>query len=417
MKSFSDYLEEKMTDAQKKTARSLIRLGDKPKLAVKTAKKEKPRDHEFYRKAYTESFELEEGKQYYYDIHGIRGGRSTKLDSLNHDELDDYMYNNQKNLVNKYAQVKVVRSDGNAVTYDSVGSKLVKSRSVKESLEQLAENSPAVRKAMAHEAGKKAARTGHSYASNPHEKGSEEHTAWSSGHNKARARKAGMREDVEPIEEAKLPKDTDILKDIGDTSHVKQAYALIAKKYKLSDKDAKKAVDKAIAFMESVDFTEESTEEEFSFRCESVKQLDEISSRLLHRAEKKAGREFKQSMKKAQAHLDKKDREGARPHIAKAGKRQDQELKFANKAMDRRSQEHRRGDYGIKEAVVAERNTWDLLKHMAGSKIYSKNYDAALKDMETKGLSAFDAAKRYHKVDARQLQTKFDRNKRTKREA
>lgn len=54
-KGLPDKVDEKMTDSQKKTAKSLIRLGDKPRQAVKTAKGQKPKDKEFYRKAYRES--------------------------------------------------------------------------------------------------------------------------------------------------------------------------------------------------------------------------------------------------------------------------------------------------------------------------------------------------------------------------
>lgn len=50
----------------------------------------------------------------------------------------------------------------------------------------------------AYEAGKKAARSGKKYDDNPNKKGSKEYTAWSKGHNEARAK--GMKEEVELTE-------------------------------------------------------------------------------------------------------------------------------------------------------------------------------------------------------------------------
>ena len=52
--------------------------------------------------------------------------------------------------------------------------------------------------ASAYEAGKKAARSGKKYDDNPNKKGSKEYTAWSKGHNEARAK--GMKEEVELTE-------------------------------------------------------------------------------------------------------------------------------------------------------------------------------------------------------------------------
>jgi len=55
----------------------------------------------------------------------------------------------------------------------------------------------------AYEAGKKAARSGKKYDDNPNKKGSKEHTAWSKGHNEARAK--GMKEEVKLDEKKDEP--------------------------------------------------------------------------------------------------------------------------------------------------------------------------------------------------------------------
>jgi hypothetical protein len=55
--------------------------------------------------------------------------------------------------------------------------------------------------ARAFENGKKAAREGKKYQDNPHKSGTREFTAWSKGHNQARANKMGMKEDVDNLQE------------------------------------------------------------------------------------------------------------------------------------------------------------------------------------------------------------------------
>jgi len=128
-------LDEKMSDAEKKTARSLMRLGDKPRQAVATAKGKAKKDagkQDAYRKAY-EEVELEE-----------------------------------------------------------------------------AYKTP--EEAKAYEAGKKAWRDKKKYETNPNKKGSPEHTAWSKGHNDARAKfvkKYGSNEEKMRYEQADEPASPD----------------------------------------------------------------------------------------------------------------------------------------------------------------------------------------------------------------
>lgn len=69
---------------------------------------------------------LNEGRKFFYDVYGIKGGKETKLDSLNQDEYNMYMAQNELKLVNKWPSIKVKRSDNKVIVYDSVGDKLVK---------------------------------------------------------------------------------------------------------------------------------------------------------------------------------------------------------------------------------------------------------------------------------------------------
>ena len=67
-------------------------------------------------------------KQFYYDVFGLSNNdkKITKIDSLNDDEYNTFMVQNEKKLVNKYPTIKVVRSDKKEIYYDSVGDKLIK---------------------------------------------------------------------------------------------------------------------------------------------------------------------------------------------------------------------------------------------------------------------------------------------------
>jgi len=67
----------------------------------------------------------------YYDIFRIKNNKETKIDSLNADELDDWM-NDSQNL-KKYGQIAVKKNTGQKVYYGSTGKKWQKGSSVKES--------------------------------------------------------------------------------------------------------------------------------------------------------------------------------------------------------------------------------------------------------------------------------------------
>ena len=58
-------------------------------------------------------------KQYYFDVFQKKQSGLVKLDSLNQDELDDWMMKSY----GKYATIVVKRSDGQTITYDDDGQK------------------------------------------------------------------------------------------------------------------------------------------------------------------------------------------------------------------------------------------------------------------------------------------------------
>lgn len=58
-------------------------------------------------------------KQYYFDVFQKKQSGLVKLDSLNQDELDDWMMKSY----GKYSTVVVKRSDGQTITYDDDGQK------------------------------------------------------------------------------------------------------------------------------------------------------------------------------------------------------------------------------------------------------------------------------------------------------
>jgi hypothetical protein len=88
--------------------------------------------------------------------------------------------------------------------------------------------------ASAYEAGKKAVAKGVSYDDNPNKKGTKEYTAWSKGHNDARARKIARNEEVEMTEEVYLKEeDAETHGDERDYHHEKsQEFDLKAKEAK-----------------------------------------------------------------------------------------------------------------------------------------------------------------------------------------
>lgn len=66
-------------------------------------------------------------RQYYYDIYTKKiTGKIVKIDSLNQNELDVFMYD--KKNINKYPNLIVVRNDNNVVEYDSVNNEFIISK-------------------------------------------------------------------------------------------------------------------------------------------------------------------------------------------------------------------------------------------------------------------------------------------------
>lgn len=80
--------------------------------------------------------------------------------------------------------------------------------------------------------GKKAAKAGQKYESNPYEKGSSRHLQWSKGHNAARARKLGMKEGTDFNDHRNKPKLTQ-----SDANKMSKVAAMMAKERAKKNKD------------------------------------------------------------------------------------------------------------------------------------------------------------------------------------